>query len=240
LASGVNFAPKAVDRRGVHDVLVIPNLRAACRRAGHNLREGKIMPLVLFLGFLKLAGTAGALIAALAWSVSTICYRVGTRRRVPGLVILSAVGLTAKTVAALASGSLVVYFLQPTISTALVGAAFLISVPVGRPLAEKLAHDFCPFDPRTASHPDMRRFFSRLSLLWSVTSLVNATLTLYLLLTQPVTTFVIVKSFLGPGFTALTVIVAVGWFRRTLRRKGVRVEYQRSTAEKGSLAAALA
>ncbi|HEV8299119.1 MAG TPA: VC0807 family protein [Acidimicrobiales bacterium] len=224
----------------MNDVLVIPNLRAAGRRAGHNLLEGKIMPLVLFLVFLKLAGTAGALIAALAWSVSAICYRVSTRRRVPGLVVLSAVGLTAKTIAALASGSLVVYFLQPTISTALVGAAFLISVPVGRPLAEKLAHDFCPFEPGTASHPDMRRFFVRLSLLWSVTSLVNATLTLWLLLTQPVTTFVIVKSFLGPGFTALTVIVAVGWFRRTLRRKGVRLEYQRSAVAGDVLATTLA
>lgn len=96
-----------------------------------------------------------------------------------------------------------------------------MSVGIRRPLAEKLAHDFCPFDEATARHPHLRQFFVRLSLLWSVTSMINAAITLWLLLTQPVTTFVVVKSFLGPGFTTLTFVVAIGWLRFSSRNKGV-------------------
>jgi hypothetical protein len=206
----------------VSEVLVIPNLRAVVSRAGHNIVEGKLIPLLVFLSFLKFAGSTAAVVAAFAWSVSCITFRLSTGRRVPGLVILTAAGLAARTLAAIATGSMVVYFLQPTASTALVGGAFLVSVGVRRPLAEKLAHDFCPFDETTARHPHLRQFFVRLSLLWSLTSMINAAITLWLLLTQPVTTFVVVKSFLGPGFTTLTLVIAIGWFRFSARSNGVR------------------
>ena len=223
----------------MNEVLVIPNLRAIAARAGHNLVEGKLIPLIVFLSFLSVAGTTAAVVAAVSWSVGCIAVRLGTGRRVPGLVILTAAGLTARTIAAIASGSMVVYFLQPTASTALVGAVFLGSVLVDRPLAEKLAHDFCPFDDATAGHPALRSFFVRLSLIWSVTSMINAALTLWLLLTQPVTTFVIVKSFLGPGFTTLTLALAVLWFRYTTRHSGLRVVFASSstveTGRRGSL-----
>lgn len=187
--------------------------------------EGKVIPLVLFLGFLEFAGLTGALITALGWSLAVIGYRLSTGRSIPGLVLLSAIGLAAKTVLALATGSVVVYFLQPTISTALVGLAFLFSVPLGRPLAGKLAKDFCPFDAETESHPMLRLFFLRLSLLWAFTSLVNAAVTLWLLFTQPITTFVVIKSFMGPSFTAVTLLVAVLWFRRRMRREGLDLTF---------------
>jgi hypothetical protein len=198
------------------------------RHALPNLVEGKLVPLVIFVAFLEWAGTTSAVLAALAWSVACIGWRVWRGRTVPGLVVLSAVGLTAKTVLAIATGSMVAYFLQPTITTALVGAAFLVSVPLGRPLAERLAHDFCPFDARTASHPHVRRFFVRLSLLWAITSLGNAAVTLWLLLTQPVATFVVVKSFLGPAAAALAVGVALAWFLATARRQGLHVVMTRT------------
>jgi predicted Kef-type K+ transport protein len=209
----------------VNDVLIVPNLRAVASRALRNVVEGKLIPLVLFLGFLSLVGSTGAVLAALAWSLACIAFRLASGRRVPGLVILTAAGLGARTIAAIASGSMVVYFLQPTLSTALVGALFLGSVLVDRPLAEKLAHDFCPFDDATARHPVLRQYFARLSLLWSVTSMINASLTLWLLLTQPVTTFVVVKSFFGPGFTALTIGLSIVWFRFTMRQSGLRVVF---------------
>ena len=209
----------------VNETLILPNLRAVARRLGHSLIEGKLIPLVVFLSFLGFVGRTGAVLAALVWSIACITFRVSTGRRVPGLVVLTAVGLTARTIAALATGSMVVYFLQPTVSTALLGAAFLVSVGVRRPLAERLARDFCPFDEATARHPRFHQFFMRLSLLWFVTSMINASLTLWLLLTQPVSTFVLVKSFVGPGFTTLTVLLAIGWFRFTTRNNGLRIVF---------------
>lgn len=205
--------------------LVLPGPWAVLRHSLPNVIVGKVIPVAVFLGFLNLIGTTGALLAALGWSLAVVVHRRWRGERIPGLVLLSTIGLAAKTVLALATGSLVVYFLQPTISTAFVGLAFLASVLMGRPLAERLAADFCPFDPETADHPMLRLFFHRLSLLWAVTSLINAGVTLWLLLTQSVTTFVLIKSFMGPSFTAATLGIALVWFRYRTRSAGVRLEF---------------
>lgn len=205
--------------------LLIPGPRAVVRHALPNLIEGKVIPLVLFLGFLDFAGTTAALIAALTWSAGVIVYRTATGSKVSGLVLIGTIGLLAKTFFAIATGSLLVYFLQPTISTALVGIAFLVSVPLGRPLAARLAQDICPFEDDAAEHPMLRLFFSRLSLLWAATSLLNAGLTAWLLFTQSTTTFVIVKSFLGPSFTAVTLLTAAIWFRRKMKANGMQLQF---------------
>ena len=55
--------------------------------------------------------------------------------------------------------------------------------------------------------------------------MVNASITVWLLLTQSVTTFVIIKSFMGPAFTVVTIGIAVGWFRLRIRRHGLRLEF---------------
>ncbi|MEZ5375044.1 MAG: VC0807 family protein [Acidimicrobiales bacterium] len=208
--------------------LIIPGPGAVLRHSWPNVLVGKVVPLVLFLSFLRLIGTTGALIAALGWSVAVVIHRRRAGREVPGLVLLSTIGLAAKTVLALATGSLVVYFLQPTITTAMVGVAFLASVLMGKPLAERLAGDFCPFDPETAEHPLLRLFFARLSLLWAATSLANAAVTLWLLFTQSVTTFVIIKSFMGPTFTAATLGIAAVWFRFRTRQDGVQLHFAKT------------
>ncbi len=224
---------RTTDRLGAHarrvisvqKHLIFPSPSAIVRHSLPNVLVGKIIPVAVFLGFLRLIGTTGALLAALAWSLAVVIHRRVHGEKVPGLVLLSTIGLASKTVLALATGSLVVYFLQPTISTAFVGLAFLASVATGRPLAERLAADFCPFEPETAEHPLLRLFFARLSLLWAATSLINAAVTLWLLLTQSVTTFVIIKSFMGPSFTAATVGTALLWFRFRTKQDGVRLEF---------------
>lgn len=198
----------------------IPRIRDVLRHAVPSVVEGKLVPLALFVGGLEFVGNLGALFVALVWSLGAVAYRAASGRRIPGLVVLSAVALVARTIAAIASGSMVVYFLQPTITTALVGFAFMISIPLGSPLAQRIADDVFPFDEATKSNPLVRQFFVRLSAIWSVTSLVNASITVWLLVTQSPTTFVLVKSFLGPLTTALTLTLGVVWFRVTASRAG--------------------
>ena len=213
----------------MHTTITIPNLRDVVRHALPNVIEGKIIPLLLFIGFLEFAGTMWALLIALTWSIATITYRKATNRRVPGLIVLSAVALTARTIAAVATGSMVIYFLQPTVSTVLVGFAFMLSVPLGNPLAQKLAYDVFPFDDATKSHPLVRQFFVRLSTIWAITSMVNASITVWLLLTQSVTTFVLVKSVLGPMTAVVTIGAGWIWFRLTLNRTGTSLAWSPST-----------
>ena len=63
----------------------------------------------------------------------------------------------------------------------------------------------------------------RLSLFWAFTSLVNASITVWLLLTQSTTTFVVVKSVLGPITGTVTIGAMAIWFWFTLSRSGTRV-----------------
>lgn len=203
--------------------IVLPRVRDIVRHATPNLVEAKLVPLVLFVGFLEVIGTVAALLVALAWTLGALACRWGTGRRVPGLVLLSAVALVARTLAAVATGSMLVYFLQPTISTVLVGLAFLVSIPLGSPLAQRLAHDVFPLDPGTRDHPLVREFFLRLTMLWAATSLLNATITVWLLLSQSATTFVLAKSVLGPLTTTITLVLGFAWFRSRARSTGAEV-----------------
>jgi hypothetical protein len=114
------------------------------------------------------------------------------------------------------------------VTTFLVGLAFMASVPLGNPLALKLACDVLPFDDATVAHPLVRQFFVRLSVLWAVTSLVNASITIWLLFTQSTTTFVLVKSVLGPSTAVVTIGTGLLWFRYTLARAGTRLVWASS------------
>ncbi len=206
-----------------HKPLQLPGWRAVARHALPNVLEGKIIPLIVFLALLKTVGTTSALIGALAWSVAALVRRHRQQRQTSGILVLTTVGLAARTVAALLTGSLVVYFIQPTVTTALIAAAFLGSVLVGRPLVERLFVDLCPLDPETRDHPQLRRFYNQASLWWAFTSGVNFAVTLWLLLNHSPTTFIVVKSFLGPITSAVTLSVAYWWLRSSLARAGTAV-----------------
>jgi len=214
----------------MHPPIIIPNVRAVVRHAIPNVLEGKVIPLMLFVGFLELLGTTWALLVALGWSLATIGYRLATHRRIPGLIILGTAALIAKTIVALATGSMIVYFLQPTLTTVVVGALFLASIRFGNPLAQRLAYDVFPFDDDTKSHPQMRQFFVRLSVLWFFTSMVNASITIWLLFTQSTTTFVLAKAVLGPTTGIVTVGSVFLWFRWTLGRTGTQLVWARPHA----------
>lgn len=205
--------------------LAIPHWRTILRHAVPNVVIGKLLPAAVFVAILRVSELRVAVVGALVWSVCTMAYRLLRGKPIPGLLWLTSIALTARTVAALATGSAVVYFLQPTVTTWLVGAAFFVSVPLGRPLAEKIAMDLMPLEPHLRSHPVMRRFFRDVSIWWGFTSMVNFAITLWLLLSHSTTTFVVVKSFLGPLTTSVTFGAAFFWMRGLMRRAGTQLVF---------------
>ena len=132
----------------------LPRSRDLFRRALPQIAEAVLVPLGLFYAALSVLGPKGAICAALGWNFMALVRRLWRRERLPGVLLLGTVGLTARSIVALvSSSSLFVYFLQPSLGTALLGGAFLVSVPLGCPLAERLAHDFVPLPPRSSSGP---------------------------------------------------------------------------------------
>ena len=206
--------------------LEIPRLRALARHAIPHVVESSIIPLVVFYGTLRLIGVWGGLVAALVWSYTAILRRLVTRRRVPGLLALGAAGLTARTIVAALSGSVFIYFLQPTLTAVAVAGVFLISVPAGRPLAERLAADFCPLPDHFRARPPVRRFFARITILWALVQLTNSGVSIWLLLTQPVATYVLARTLLSWGLTIGAIVASTLYFRRSMRRHGIAVRWR--------------
>jgi hypothetical protein len=202
----------------------MPGLGALARHALPNVVQGVLLPVGVFYLFLWLAGMWGAIIAGLAWSWLAVAYRVVTRQRVPGLLLLGALGLTARTAIAVATESVFIYFLQPTLGTIAMAVAFLFSVPAGRPLAARLAGDFLPMPGWFADHPAIRRFFVRITVLWAGIHLATAGIALWLLISQPVSVYVAAKA----GSTSLLWIAGVAgstsWFLRLLNRHDLRAK----------------
>jgi hypothetical protein len=192
----------------------IPRLSALARHATPHILEATLIPLALFYGGLQLLGLWGALIAALLWSYSSLLRRLLMRRRIPGVLLLGIVGLTARTALALATGSAFLYFLQPTLGTGLVATIFIGSTVLGRPLAMKLANDFMPLPESLLAHAGVRRFFHRISLLWAGVFLANAGISLWLLVSQSLATFLWTRTVASAVLTAGAVAISTMAFRR--------------------------
>jgi hypothetical protein len=196
----------------------MPRLRTLARHALPKLLESTVIPVALFAGVLHFFGLWGAIIAGLGWSYAAILRRVVTRQRIPGLLLIGTLTLTARSVLAFATGSSVLYFLQPTLGTALVAVAFVLSVVLGRPLAQRIAADFCPIPPHVMADARVRRCFLGISLLWAVTCLVNASVSVWLQFTQSMGTFVITKSLTQATLTVVAVGISVVWFKRSVNK----------------------
>lgn len=196
----------------------IPRLRDLARHALPHVFEATLAPLALFYAALWLVGVWAALVTGLVWSYSCIIRRVVRGDRIPGILVLGCVGLTARFLVAVATGSIFVFYLQPTLATLLVAGAFLVSLPAGRPLAQKLAADFCPLPEAFLARPPVQAFFQRITLLWALVHVVNAGATIYLLMTQPVGVYVVAKTAAGWTITGSGIALSTWWFRRMVAR----------------------
>jgi hypothetical protein len=204
-----------------HHHFELPRLRELFRRAIPQIVEATLVPLGLFYAALSLLGPKGAICTALAWNYTALLRRLWRRERLPGVLLIATLGLTARSVLALVShGSLFVYFLQPSLATALMGGAFLLSVPLGRPLAEKLAHDFVPMPASFVKRPKVRQLFVRISLLWALVSLANAAGTVAMLVNFPIGTYLAAKTGFSSALTVGGIVLSSWLFRRGLRRHG--------------------
>jgi|tagenome__1003787_1003787.scaffolds.fasta_scaffold20958811_4 hypothetical protein len=203
--------------------LEIPDLRAIARHAVPRFVECTLVPLGLFVLGLRVLGIWGAMFAGLGFVYAAIATRIVMRRKVPGLLVIGAMTLTARTVIAMAAHSTVVYFLQPSLGTIMVAGAFLLSVGLDKPLAARLAADFCPLSTEVHGNRHVRHFFRRVSLLWAAAQAANATLTIWLLFSQSVGTFVVLRSVVSAGVTVTAIAISTLWFHRSMARHGITV-----------------
>ena len=204
-----------------HVTVHLPALGAIARHGGTHLLESTLVPLGLFYVLLTVSGLDGGLIAALSWSVLALGRRLVLRKQIPAILILTTALLVARTVLGLVTGSVFLYFLQPTLQNFLIAFVLLASLPFGRPFLAKLADDFCAFPSAFSEHPRVVAFFRRVSLLWALVFVTNGAATLFILARETVGDFLMVSTAGSYAIIGLAAGVSLVWFRRSLRGEGI-------------------
>ncbi len=198
-----------------------PGLATVLRRVGLSLTVACVIPAALFLTSFQLFGVWPAILVALVWSYGAIAWRAVTRRRTSGLLVLTAVVLTGRTVIALVAQSTFFYFLQPIITDGVVAATFLLSLATARPMVARLAGDFYPMDVELSLRPRMRRLFWHLTAMWAFVCLAKATAMFWALNALSLDTFVLVKSISMPASNFLAVVATVCAAVLVARKEGL-------------------
>lgn len=200
-----------------------PQIRAVVQHLALNLFLATIVPTALFYACLVTANLWTALVTALIWCYASVGYRLGTGRPTSGLLWLTVAGLTGKTIVTLATGSTLIYFLQPAVSDGLVAAVFVLSLATTRPAVARLAGEFYPMTHDVASRPRVQGLFTRLTVLWAGICGGKAVLTVWLLHSLSMTSFVAAKTVFAPSAAAAGAAVTVTLAVRVARREGLLV-----------------
>jgi hypothetical protein len=198
-----------------------PQLGTVLRRVALSLTVACAIPAALFFTSYQLFGVWAAIVVALCWSYGAITWRAVTGRRTSGLLVLTAIVLTGKTVVALVSQSTFFYFLQPIITDGVVAATFLLSLASARPVVARLAGDFYPMDAELSLRPRMRKLFWHLTAMWAVVCLAKAVAMFWALNSLSLDTFVLVKSITMPAANLLAVCLTVSAAVLVARKEGL-------------------
>ena len=206
--------------------IVIPHPGRLVLRGLPQIFEASVVPAVIFFVVYQSAGTSWALAGCLAWSYAAIIRRAVSGRRLPVILLISAALVTLRTLVALVTGSVVLYYLQPVLGSVLLAAAFAVSVACGRPVLIRLIRDFCPLTPEVTEHPSVRSILARLTLAWACVHLINAALTGALLFATPLGIFLVLKVAGVYLITGLAVVGSLLWGRRAGRACGIALRFE--------------
>jgi hypothetical protein len=169
--------PSPDDPRIEH-IIELGDLRPTVMRGLRLLLETAIVPTLLLYCVMLTVGPVEGLVAVLCWCVLTVAVRLCTVRRVPGTLVLVLTMLMARTGIALVLSSVYVFLLQPIAGSMLMAVLFIGSAAVGRPITMRLAEDFVHLPERLVLDHRVRRMFVQVSLLWGVSRLLDAGMSL--------------------------------------------------------------
>jgi uncharacterized membrane protein len=218
-------ADTASPTSGAPQVLELPGWRPIARRVATTLVTVSLLPMTVFYTSMSMFGLRFAALAALALCYAGLLVTAARGRPVLRAAMLTAGLLSVRAVIMFCTGSAFVYFLQPVAGTLAVATVFAATALAGRPVLDRLAHEFCPFPAELSAWLRKAKFFSRLSAVWSVTYLINAGGTVWLLTHASIGGFILLKSMLSPAVTVCAVLASYTIFRLTVRHQNVRIRW---------------
>ena len=207
------------------DVIHMPHWRPIVRHAATTVLIVSLLPMGIFATVHAVAGLRPAVLAVAAWYYTGLLVRLVRHKPVLAAAALAAALLTVRAAVTFVTMSATVYFLQPVAGTIITATVFTVTALAGRPIIDRLAHDFCPLPPELSERLRRRRFFTSVSVVWAAIYFVNAAGTIWLLTSVSVNGFMMVKSIMSPTLTTLAVVASYLMFRRLARRDGFEVRW---------------
>ena len=209
--------------RAVQHTIVLPGAREIARKAGSTVLTASLLPAVVFYLTLTLSTLRVAVAITLVWYYAGLLWMHLRGKPMLAAAMLGAGLLTLRAVLAFWTNSSFLYFLQPVAGTIATATAFSVTALAGRPLLDRLVHDFCPLPAALSSRLRANHYFRYVSLVWTLAYLVNAAGTVWLLSTSSIGGFLMLRALLSPLLVTVTVIVSYVLFRVMMRREGVHL-----------------
>jgi hypothetical protein len=207
------------------ECLELPRPARLLRTAGVNLAESFGLPTGAYILVATLAGRDAGLWAMLAVIWLTAVARKVVTRSVPGLVMISLIVLTIQTVAAIATGNLLIFLVHFPVANLGLCLLFAWTARGHNPIAARLADEVIGLRCPAAHQPRLNRFFRHVTVLWAGVFLLLAVSLGVLLATIPVVTYVPVWAATTVALIAAGIAVSVLWLRSVLHRLGIRFRF---------------
>jgi uncharacterized membrane protein len=207
------------------DVVDMPGWRPIARYALTTTLMVSLLPMAVFYAAMSLFGLRAAVLTTVGWYYAGLLLKLVRRKPVLAAALLGAGLLSIRAAVTFMTGSAFLYFIQPVACTVATATVFAATAIAGRPVLDRLAHEFCPFSDELSTRLRKARYFSRLSIVWSMTYFVNAAGTVWLLTTSSVSGFILLKTVLSPVVTVIAVVASYLVFRVTIRGQNVKIRW---------------
>jgi uncharacterized membrane protein len=208
----------------------MPGWRPIARHALTTIAIVSVLPMAIFYATLVTFGLRPAVITTVALYYAGLLLKHLRGKPVLAAALIAAGLLTLRTIVMFATGSAIIYFLQPVAATIAVATVFAATALAGKPVLDRLAHEFCPFPEELSERLRGSRFFSRLSVVWATMYLANAAGTVWLLANASLGNFVLMKSLMSPVVTLISVALSYALLQATLRRENVALRWAGAAA----------
>ena len=213
------------------ECLELPRPARLVCSAGVNAAESFGLPVAGYAMAGSLAGRNAGLWAMLGVIWATAVIRKLVTGSVPSLVTISLIVLTVQTVAAIATGNLLIFLVHFPIANFGLCIAFAWTAYRESPIAARLAAEVIGLRCPPIHQPQLNRFFQHVTVLWAGVFLLLAVSLGALLATIPLSTYVPVWALTTVTLIAAGIGASVLWLRSMLRRHGIGLRFVAAATE---------
>jgi hypothetical protein len=182
------------------------------RQASPHLVEAVIGPTVCFLLGRVLWGFSGAIGLVLVWDGASLARRRLRGMPVSALVCIGAATTLLRAAASLATNCANLFFVAPSVITAVTGTIYMTSALTATPLVASIVKDLLPRSLVDTADPRVIRLCRAGSLLWGAEQILAAAASVWLVLNLSTTAYVTLHVLMSWVMGAAVIAIAVPFF----------------------------